>query len=115
MRYEESPNVRLAKMKRHFTSVDSARCFSYKASAHGWSICPLLINPAFQGEYPMPLHINSKRLDFSLVVVATLSLLLTSGCSKSGGNSLHLNSPATGDKDIAVKSFYAYGVIQSFS
>jgi hypothetical protein len=63
----------------------------------------------------MPLYIRSSQLKFMLAVTAALSLLLIFGCSKGGGNSLHLKSPATGDKDVAVKSCYTYAVIKTFT
>lgn len=63
----------------------------------------------------MPQHIGSRGPNFNLTAVALLSLLMISGCSHSGGNSLHLKSPATGDKDIAIKSCYGYGVIKTFT
>lgn len=47
-------------------------------------------------------------------VIGSLLLSLTS-CSKSGGNSLHVKSPAAGDKDLAIKSGYAYAVTKSFT
>lgn len=63
----------------------------------------------------MPLHNLLRRLTFALMLTATVSLLLLSGCSKGGGNGLHVKSPATGDKDVAVKSAYAYAVTKSFT
>ena len=50
---------------------------------------------------------------FLLVSVVALSL---SACSKgSGGNSLHVKSPAAGEKDVAVKSGFAFAVTKSFT
>lgn len=54
---------------------------------------------------------------FSLVLAAVMAAaLLLSGCSKgSGGNSLHVKSAASGEKDLAVKSGYAFPVTKSFT
>ncbi|MGZ5484233.1 MAG: hypothetical protein ACXWID_19940 [Pyrinomonadaceae bacterium] len=53
------------------------------------------------------------RVSFFIVIVA-VALSLAS-CSNSGGNSLHVKSPAAGDKDLAIKSGYAYAVTKSFT
>ena len=48
-----------------------------------------------------------------LFVLCTLTL---SGCSKGGGgNSLHVKSPVSGEKDLAVKSAYTFAVTKSFT
>ena len=47
-----------------------------------------------------------------IIVVAALSL---SACSKGGGSGLHVKSPAAGEKDLAVKSGYAFAVTKSFT
>lgn len=44
----------------------------------------------------------------------TMALVL-SGCSKSGGSGLHIKSVATGEKDLPVKSSYAFPVTKSFT
>jgi hypothetical protein len=48
------------------------------------------------------------------VLVSVVALLL-SACSTGGGNGLHVKSPATGEKDLAVKSGYAFAVTKSFT
>jgi len=49
-----------------------------------------------------------------LILIA--SVLLFVGCGKSaGGNSVHVKSPATGEKDLPVKSSYAYAVTKTFT
>lgn len=65
----------------------------------------------------MPLKPKSSiRILTSFVsIVACLFVLTLSGCSKSGGNNLHVKSPAAGEKDLAVKSSYAYPVTKSFT
>jgi len=49
------------------------------------------------------------------VLIVALCALTLAGCSKSGGNSLHVKSPAAGDKDLGIKSGYAYAVTKSFT
>ena len=57
---------------------------------------------------------RSIMLAFALFVLA--SALVLGGCSKgAGGNSLHVKSPATGEKDVAVKSAYAFAVTKTFT
>ena len=52
---------------------------------------------------------------FGFVMVASCVLAL-SGCSKSsGGNSLQVKSSASGDKNLDVKSSYAFPVTKSFT
>jgi len=42
--------------------------------------------------------------------------LSVGGCSKgAGGNGLHVKSPATGEKDLPVKSAYAFAVTKTFT
>ena len=47
---------------------------------------------------------------FILVVAMSLA-----GCSKGGGNDLHVKSPASGEKDLAVKSSYTFAVTKTFT
>jgi hypothetical protein len=48
--------------------------------------------------------------------LALACALMVSGCGKSaGGNSIHVKSAATGEKDLAVKSSYAFAVTKSFT
>src|SRR6185437_12377708 len=49
------------------------------------------------------------------VLLALVAAITFAGCSKSGGNDLHVKSPATGDKDVAVKSSYTFAVTKSFT
>jgi hypothetical protein len=56
----------------------------------------------------------ARRIIFTLCLVALA--LLVGACGKgAGGNSLHVKSPATGEKDVPVKSAYAYAVTKSFT
>ena len=51
-----------------------------------------------------------------LVALALASALLLAGCTKSAGSSgLHLKSPATGEKDMTVKSGYTFAVTKTFT
>lgn len=68
----------------------------------------------------MSRYINCRRapsgvVSFLYLFTITLSLLLA-GCSKgAGGNSLHVKSAATGEKDFVVKSSYAFAVTKTFT
>ena len=63
----------------------------------------------------MPLH-PSRRSFISFFLAVSVIALSLSACSKgSGGNSLHVKSPAAGEKDLAVKSGFAYAVTKSFT
>jgi hypothetical protein len=63
----------------------------------------------------MSLH-PSRRSFFSFFLAVSIVALSFSACSKgSGGNSLHVKSPAAGEKDVAVKSGFAYAVTKSFT
>lgn len=60
---------------------------------------------------------QSSRSFFILILIAvSIAALSLSGCSKGGGgNSLHVKSPAAGEKDLAVKSSFAFAVTKSFT
>ena len=63
----------------------------------------------------MSLH-PSRRSFISFFFVISIAALSLSGCSKGGGgNSLHVKSPAAGEKDLAVKSSFAFAVTKSFT
>lgn len=55
------------------------------------------------------------RRYYALILVSIVSTLILSACSKGGGNNLQLKSAATGEKDVAVKSAYAFAVTKSFT
>ena len=62
----------------------------------------------------MPLNTTSRRLYVAAFLI-TVALFL-SACGKSaGGNSIHVKSTATGEKDLAVKSGYAFAVTKTFT
>ena len=68
----------------------------------------------------MPRHINRRRASSRVVSVLFLFiialLLVFAGCGKgAGGNSLHIKSTATGEKDFAIKSSYAFSVTKTFT
>lgn len=56
-----------------------------------------------------------KKSTISICLVTFVVAVLVAGCSKSGGNDLHVKSPASGDKDLAVKSSYTFGVTKTFT
>src|SRR5687767_6764746 len=63
----------------------------------------------------MILH-PSRRSFISFFLVISVFALSLSACSKGGGgNSLHVKSQAAGEKDLAVKSGYAFAVTKSFT
>jgi len=55
------------------------------------------------------------RLSFMVVAIALASLLVIGGCGKGGGSGIHVKSAATGDKELATKSGYAFGVTKTFT
>lgn len=60
---------------------------------------------------------NSQRLAFvfPIITIALVTLSIV-GCGKvAGGNSLHIKSATTGDKDLAAKSGYAFPVTKTFT
>ncbi len=58
----------------------------------------------------------NRPFTFALVVLALGCALLVAGCGKgAGGSGLHVKSPATGEKDVPVKSSYAYAVTKTFT
>src|SRR5713101_7481388 len=61
-----------------------------------------------------PLSLDLRRIVFTFVLVAGLALSLTE-CSGGNSNNLHVKSPATGEKDIPVKSGYGFAVTKSFT
>jgi len=44
-----------------------------------------------------------------------MTALAMSGCGAGGGNSLHIKSATTGEKDLSAKSGYAFAVTKSFT
>ncbi len=68
----------------------------------------------------MPRYINHRRDSTRVVPVLflfTIALaLLAAGCGKGlGGNTIHVKSTATGEKDFAVKSSFAFAVTKTFT
>ena len=57
----------------------------------------------------------NRPITLALIVLALASALLLAGCGKSGGSGLHVKSPATGEKDMTVKSGYAFAVTKTFT
>lgn len=57
------------------------------------------------------------RLEFPrrAALLLLFASVLLAGCSKTGGSGLHLKSAATGEKDVPVKSSYAFPVTKTFT
>ena len=66
---------------------------------------------------PRPYRSNSSRqvFWFTIAAVALMTALAMSGCGAGGGNSLHIKSATTGEKDLSAKSGYAFAVTKSFT
>jgi hypothetical protein len=63
---------------------------------------------------PKLIEPSRTALVLSLIVIG--STLLFAGCGKTaGGNSIHVKSPATGEKDLPIKSSYAFAVNKTFT
>lgn len=60
---------------------------------------------------------SRRNLRPSLIVaaIAVASLLVIGGCGKAGGGGIHVKSANTGDKELATKSGYAFGVTKTFT
>jgi hypothetical protein len=59
-------------------------------------------------------RIFARRIVFTLTLVALAFLI--GGCGKgAAGSGLHVKSPATGEKDLTVKSSYGYAVTKTFT
>jgi hypothetical protein len=57
-----------------------------------------------------------RPIALTLMLVALAGLLFLSGCGNgAGGSGLQVKSPATGEKDLAAKSSYAFAVTKSFT
>lgn len=61
----------------------------------------------------MPLHRSPRYV--ILIFLSFVCAFSLAGCSKGGGNSLQVKSPVAGEKDLAVKSGYAFPVTKSFT
>jgi hypothetical protein len=70
-------------------------------------------------EITMPRHnLRTRRLsNFSIAAIALIGTLSIFGCGKMGGgaNSIHVKSASTGEKDLPVKSSYAFAVTKTFT
>jgi hypothetical protein len=56
------------------------------------------------------------RMTFAFCLIALAAALFLAGCGKgAGGNSVHVKSPATGEKDLAAKSGYSFAVTKTFT
>ena len=59
---------------------------------------------------------ESRRLSLNLFLIVFAGVLFLSGCGNgTGGSGLQVKSPATGEKDLPVKSSYAFAVTKSFT
>jgi len=62
----------------------------------------------------MPLKLLTPKSIIGCVLVAAFTLFAVA-CGKSGSAGLHIKSAATGEKDVAVKSSYAFAVTKTFT
>jgi len=70
----------------------------------------------FASDSLLTVGLMPRRIAFTLFVIAFAGVLSLSGCGNGGGVSgLQVKSPATGEKDLAVKSSYAFAVTKSFT
>jgi hypothetical protein len=61
-------------------------------------------------------HALNRSSGFVLCLLALVGVLFLASCSKSAsGNSVQLKSPATGDKEMPLKSGYAFAVTKTFT
>ncbi len=63
-------------------------------------------------------QVSQRRLSIlSIAAIALISTLSIFGCGKMGGgaNSIHVKSASTGEKDLPVKSSYAFAVTKTFT
>lgn len=65
----------------------------------------------------MPQHTTNRitRKKFFLPLIAVACALIIAGCSKSGGNHLHVKSAGAAEKDMDVKSSFTYAVTKTFT
>ena len=68
----------------------------------------------------MPRYVIGRRASSRIVSVIFLFIIVLSlvfaGCGKiAGGNSLHIKSAATGEKDFALRANYAFAVTKTFT
>lgn len=70
-----------------------------------------------RNDYQTLRPIDRRRFSiFAIAAVAVICAISIFGCGKSaGGNSVHVKSPATGEKDFAIKSSYAFAVTKTFT
>src|SRR5258708_6406592 len=67
-------------------------------------------------EPALTVGIVPRLITVGLCLIALACTISLAGCSKgAGGNGLHIKSAATGEKDLAVKSAYAFPVTKSFT
>ena len=57
----------------------------------------------------------SRRITFTLSLIALACVFLSACSNGAGGNGLQIKSAATGEKDLAIKSAYAFAVTKSFT
>jgi hypothetical protein len=79
--------------------------------------CPRSLTPgALSTAGPIAAGLLPREIMFALCSVTIACALLLAACSdSSGGNSLHLKSPNTGEKDAPIKSSYSFPVTKSFT
>ncbi len=62
----------------------------------------------------MPPSLSNRRSALACVLI-TACFVFATACGKSGSAGLHIKSAATGEKDIAVRSSYAFAVTKTFT
>jgi hypothetical protein len=67
-------------------------------------------------EPSLTVRLVPRGVTVGLCLIVFACTILVAGCSKgSGGSGLHIKSPATGEKDVPVKSAYAFAVTKTFT
>src|SRR5260370_32285584 len=66
-------------------------------------------------ELSLAVGLVSRRITFTLSLIALACVFLSACSNGAGGNGLQIKSAATGEKDLAIKSAYAFAVTKSFT
>src|SRR5688572_368113 len=100
---------------RYVSAALTLDCFSRTKRLRKRLARALSLYRSSLGEQIMPQH-SSRRFIILILIAVSIATLTLAGCSNGGGgNSLHVKSPAAGEKDLAVKSAYTFAVTKSFT